>query len=148
LEKKREGNQRLYNERAQRGQCVYCQERAAVGMFCFTHWFKNVGVPHGLGNKKGIVLLKQLWDEQNGRCAVTGTELLPGFNASLDHIVPKSRGGTSEKSNLRWVLLRINQIKWDMTHDEFVEVCRAVVLAQDQVKTNEAVSCAQRTRSN
>lgn len=97
-----------------------------------THWFKNVGVPHGLGSKRGIEILRSLWDEQRGRCAVTGEVLVPGSTASIDHIIPKSRGGSSDGSNLRWVLLRVNQIKWDMTHDEFVDVCRAVVRAQDR----------------
>jgi 5-methylcytosine-specific restriction endonuclease McrA len=105
---------------------------ASVGIFCFDHWLKNVGVSHGLGNKKGIALLKSLWEEQKGICAVTGEKLAPGSTASLDHIIPKSRGGASEKGNLRWVTLRVNQIKWDMTHEEFVEMCRTIVREQDR----------------
>jgi hypothetical protein len=132
LEKQRASTRRCYNERAQRGQCVFCPKRATVGMFCRGHWFKNVGVPHGLGNKKGQALLQQLWEDQQGCCAVTGQAMSPGSTASLDHIIPKSRGGLSEKGNLRWVLLRINQMKWDMTHDEFVATCRVVVGASDR----------------
>lgn len=103
-----------------------------------THWFKNVGVPHGIGNKKGIELLRSLWLEQGGLCAVTGERLVPGSTASIDHIIPKSKGGTSERGNLRWVLLRINQAKWDMTHDEFVAVCRQVVREQDRREAAKA----------
>lgn len=141
LEKQRVSNRRLYNARAQCGQCVFCMKGAVVGMFCFDHWFKNVGVPHGLGNKKGQAILHALWEEQKGRCAVTGEFLTPGATASLDHIIPKSRGGSSEKSNLRWVLLSVNRSKWDMTHEEFVAVCRAVVREQDrQAKASNDVS--------
>lgn len=130
--KQRVANRRCYNERAQRGQCVYCMSGATVGLFCFGHWFKNVGVAHGLGSKKGQALLRQLWDEQKGRCAITGEVMVPGSTASIDHIIPKSRGGSNEKSNLQWVLLNINRSKWDMTHDEFVAVCRSVVREQDR----------------
>jgi 5-methylcytosine-specific restriction endonuclease McrA len=123
-------------------------KRAEVGIFCLDHWFKNVWVPHGLGSKKGIVLLKEIWDEQKGRCAVTGEVLIPGSTASLDHIIPKSRGGSSSKENLRWVLLRINQIKWDMTHDEFVATCRMVVREQDRREAVKPVVNDVHTRSN
>ncbi|MHB8815783.1 MAG: HNH endonuclease, partial [Steroidobacteraceae bacterium] len=104
-----------------------------------THWFKNVGAPHGLGNKVGVEVLRALWDEQRGRCAVTGDVLIPGVTASIDHIIPKSRGGSSNKGNLRWVLFRINQIKWDMTHDEFVATCRKVVRIQDRLEAAKPV---------
>jgi 5-methylcytosine-specific restriction endonuclease McrA len=132
LEKQRVANRRAYNARVRSGQCVFCSQRATVGAFCRDHWFKNVGVPHGLGNKKGQAILRELWEEQQGCCAVTGRPMSPGSTASLDHIVPKSRGGLSEKGNLRWVLLRINQMKWDMTNDEFVQICRVVVGASDR----------------
>lgn len=132
FEKKRAHNRRYYSERVARGQCPKCILPAEVGIFCFTHWLKNVGVSHGLGNKKGTELLRQLWEEQRGRCAVTGEVLIPGATASLDHIIPKSRGGESIRGNLRWVLLKVNQLKWDMTHDELVEMCRKVIQAEDR----------------
>lgn len=140
-------SKKTYHERVARGQCPYCTDAASIGIFCQTHWFKNVGVSHGLGSKRGVELLKNLWEEQHGRCAVTGVKLTPGFNASIDHITPKSRGGSSDKSNLRWVLLRINQCKWDMTHEEFVEVCRLVVRTQEQ-RVGQAIATDLSTRSN
>lgn len=36
------------------------------------------------------------------------------------------------------VLLRINQAKWGMTHDEFVAVCRQVVREQDRREAAKA----------
>lgn len=132
LKKKRGWDRGLYQARAQRGQCTCCMASAEVGLFCFDHWLKNVGNAHGLGNKKGIALLKQLWEEQGGRCAVTGEPLIPGATASIDHAIPKSRGGDSRKENLRWVLLQVNHIKWDMTHEEFLATCRLVVRAHER----------------
>lgn len=119
-----------------------------MGIFCFTHWLKNVGTSHGLGNKKGTATLLALWEEQSGLCAVTGEKLVPGLNASLDHIIPKSRGGSSDKKNLRWVLLRINQLKWDMTHEEFVDMCRLVVRVQDKQDVGKSTSQELQKRSN
>lgn len=117
-------------------------------MFCLTHWFKNIGVSHGLGNKRGIALLRQLWNEQKGRCAVTGELLVPGITASIDHAIPKSKGGLSNKENLRWVLLNINRAKWDMTHDEFVEVCRLVVRTHDHSNVTKPTNFELVVRSN
>lgn len=148
MENQRTKDRTSYRDRVLRGQCVFCQSSAAVGAFCFTHWFKNVGVPHGLGSKKGAAILQQLWEEQVGCCAVTGEKLIPGLNASLDHIIPKSRGGSSDKSNLRWVLLRVNQLKWDMTHEEFVEMCRLVVRAQAKQDVGTSISQELYKRSN
>ena len=147
-EKRSAASRRDYQYRALRGQCVYCKDSASVGLFCFTHWLKNLGVAHGLGNKKGIAILRALWDEQGGRCAVTGEVLIPGSTASIDHAIPKSRGGSSDKSNLRWVLLNINRIKWDMTHDEFVATCRKVIRAQDRLDVEKVLVETLHTRSN
>jgi len=146
MEKRRARARKDYRDRSLRGQCVYCQASASVGMFCFTHWLKNVGVPHGLGNKKGIAILQELWVNQDGRCAITGEKLIPGSTASIDHRIPKSKGGTSEKENLQWVLLFVNRIKWDMTNEEFVATCRKVVAATD--RTTPIKNLALTKRSN
>jgi len=139
LEKQRRDNRRYYAKRVARGQCPSCRKSAEVGIFCFKHWLKNVGVPHGLGNGKGIALLQRLWEEQKGQCAITGETLIPGATASIDHIIPKSRGGASVNGNLQWVLLQVNRIKWDMTNEEFVETCRKVVRAADR-RSNEQMA--------
>jgi hypothetical protein len=46
--------------------------------------------------------------------------------ASLDHIIPVSRGGKNEKSNLQFVTCIVNITKSDMTHCEFVDFCKSV----------------------
>lgn len=137
--RRRAQNRKAYHERVGRGQCVYCRKASEIGIFCMTHWFKNVGVPHGLGNKKGIQLLSTVWKEQEGRCAVTGEILVPGNNASLDHLVPKAHGGTNERHNLQWVLLTVNHMKWDLDYADFIEMCRRVVREQDRKAALKAV---------
>lgn len=132
---------RKYHERIANGQCEVCGEPAITRIFCREHWFKNIGRSHSLTKRNGgLGMIAQLWEEQQGRCAVTGDILTPGVDASLDHIIPVSRGGPSTKTNLRWVLLEINHCKWDLTHEEFVQVCRKVIAATDSQKEERAVT--------
>lgn len=81
--------------------------------------------------------LKALWDAQGGRCALTGEVLearcgenglaADGAVAQLDHIQPVTRGGSHELSNLRWVTTRVNLAKRNLTDEEFLALCQAVV---------------------
>jgi 5-methylcytosine-specific restriction endonuclease McrA len=75
--------------------------------------------------------LRTLWEAQDGRCALTGEPLQMiadrGVGPELDHIVPITRGGTSELSNLRWVTHRVNRAKGNLTDEEFFALCRSVV---------------------
>lgn len=79
--------------------------------------------------------LQQLFDKQNGCCAITGVPLKicsskandHWFAASLDHIVPRAQGGSNEISNLQWVSWLVNRAKSDMTHAQFLNLCTAVV---------------------
>ena len=66
-----------------------------------------------------------IWKRQRGRCAMTGKPL--DRTAELDHIVPVSKGGKNEPSNLQWLSPEVNQCKNDMTVEQFMEVCKAVL---------------------
>jgi 5-methylcytosine-specific restriction endonuclease McrA len=117
------------------GWCIRCKQKAVTNILCLYHWFQGIGNPYGLQTKNGgTALLQSIWDEQCGLCAVTGEPLIPGVNASLDHIVPRSKGGLSVRGNLRWVLLEVNTAKHDMSDEEFVALCRKVVAAHDSRK--------------
>lgn len=58
---------------------------------------------------------------QNYRCPYTGAYIHVGENASIDHIIPRSKGGTNKPDNLEWVHIAINTLKGDMRKEEFVE---------------------------
>lgn len=51
------------------------------------------------------------------RCEYCGQDLLVSwkecFNAQLDHIQPKSKGGSDEESNLAVTCITCNSLKWD-----------------------------------
>ena len=68
---------------------------------------------------------------QHHRCAISGRELTPE-TASLDHLLPLSRGGTHEPDNLCIVEHLVNTAKGTMTLDEFVSMCRDVAAHQDE----------------
>lgn len=66
-----------------------------------------------------------LYDRQRGLCALTGEKLTPE-NASLDHIIPISRGGTHTIENAQMLLYEVNRMKGTLTNDEFIELCAKV----------------------
>lgn len=79
---------------------------------------------------------KFLWElylEQDGKCALSGTEIVFRFKeghtqrtcqtASLDRI-DSSKGYT--KDNVQWVHKSIQRMKWDMSDDIFVKWCTMI----------------------
>lgn len=123
---KNSGNNPHYARRRAAGTCSRCDEKPTVHSLCLLHWFKNVASTH-IGSSACWRGLKDLFDLQEGRCAYTGELLIPGVNASLDHIVPSTRGGTSDPDNIQWVAYRINRMKTDMTEEEFLSACRSIL---------------------
>jgi CRISPR/Cas system Type II protein with McrA/HNH and RuvC-like nuclease domain len=93
---------------------------------CQDCWIRAAAHRHHVEAK----ILHELWEEQNGLCRYTGEKLIPSNlwdnGASLDHITPLSRGGINGKNNLQWVSYRVNTVKSNMTHDEFVSFCSMI----------------------
>jgi 5-methylcytosine-specific restriction endonuclease McrA len=69
--------------------------------------------------------LAGLWKSQRGRCALTGRRL--DRSAELDHILPKTRGGTDQIGNLQWVCREVNFAKRNLTDAEFTVLCADVM---------------------
>src|SRR5580765_5993985 len=42
----------------------------------------------------------QVWDKTGGHCHYCGCELHPFWSFTIDHVIPKSRGGTNAIENL------------------------------------------------
>jgi hypothetical protein len=61
-----------------------------------------------------------------------------GPNASLDHIIPMSKGGSVEIDNLQWIVWWANNMKSDHITDQFVEYCRIIVEFHDAKKGKKA----------
>jgi len=95
--------------------------------FCDWHWFREVS-KNRMKSADFATALKELANRQEYRCVYTGELLLPAVNMSLDHILPASRFPhlVSDIENVQWVTARINWMKGDYTHDEFVNQCQQI----------------------
>ena len=75
--------------------------------------------------------VKDVYDKlsKNPVCYLTGTkvDLSNGSSYHLDHIVPLSRGGTSDLSNLGLCSPAVNKAKHNLSPTEFVDLCIKVV---------------------
>ncbi len=69
---------------------------------------------------------RDLLEAQEYQCALTGEGLTPQ-NATIDHIVPLSKGGAHHPSNAQVVTKAANQAKGELTMSEFLSLCRSVV---------------------
>jgi hypothetical protein len=114
----------LFRKRWSAGACR-CGQLAVAKKYCLDCWFKNMANAH-LRAKHFDVQLRQLWRKQNGKCAYTGLDLVPGENASLDHIVPRARGGADCIENLQWVTYEVNMAKRALSHAQFIDMCRVI----------------------
>lgn len=61
---------------------------------------------------------RRIYDRQNGLCAYCGQHRNIK-HMTVDHIVPLSKGGTNDENNLTCACKICNQIKGDMTLEEF-----------------------------
>ena len=65
-----------------------------------------------------------LFGIQEGKC--NGCEVLfPFRNMTIDHIIPRSRGGTDDPDNLQLLCGACNSTKSNRTQDELIETLRA-----------------------
>ena len=95
--------------------------------FCEDCYIKNLSGTT-LKTPKHWKLLKEKLKEQAYVCVYSGKPLVLGENASLDHIFPVSRfpEKISEPTNIQWVDLKVNHIKRDLTHEEFMNLIESI----------------------
>lgn len=127
---------------------AYCKGRNTVdairllGLKCteqtFSSKLREIAIRLGATNVKSLfkrqpestmkvdaTFLKSLIEKQEFRCALSGIELTPE-TATLDHIIPYSRGGRHRRDNVQWVHDDINTLKGQVEYGRFVELCRLV----------------------
>ncbi len=74
------------------------------------------GIEYQQGELQGYEIREYLLEKWDRKCAYCGAE---NISLEIEHIIPKSRGGTSRISNLTLACHACNQVKGDMTAEEF-----------------------------
>lgn len=74
---------------------------------------------------------------ENPVCYLTGRpiNLEDSRSYNLDHIIPKSKGGTNSLDNCEIACRDANQAKNDLTYDEFIQLCRDVISYHEKKMT-------------
>jgi 5-methylcytosine-specific restriction endonuclease McrA len=122
--------------RNQIGLCILCgKNKSGSSKKCSKCYAKEVSSFH-FGSVDRADELFCLLNHQNGICPYTGIKLVIGDNASLDHKIPKSKGGGDDLDNLQWLyfgIFDVNKMKWNLTDKEFIE---AILILSKKVGKN------------
>ena len=107
--------------------------------YCEKHWFAQRAIGM-VKNMKGLhhpasytvemgQRLKEKLEKQHYRCPYTGKLLVPGVNASLDHIIPKTQRPdlAGDIDNTEWVDQTVNRMKTDLSRDEFLALIQEIL---------------------
>lgn len=109
------------------GECRQCSNLLFLEskLYCEKHWYENVAYKN-LDDKLKGVEIKALAVGQKFICPYTKITLIPTINMSLDHKIPKSKGGSNDITNLQWIESNINYMKWDLTESEFIRLAKLI----------------------
>lgn len=136
--KKIKNDQARRRKRLASGRCIRC------GNSEFAELSGQSGNPHGvkmcekcrvkaaaivyLGSSRHWEILLDKLKKQDFKCAYTGIHLQLGVNASIDHILPKSRFPKlrTNVDNLHWVSMVVNRAKNLLTQDEFFALINTI----------------------
>lgn len=119
-------NRTWMQKQTAKGLCICCnQPKLKHSKRCARHYFINAAAV-GLKNRKLAPALARLFKRQNERCYLSGRLLVLGLNASVDHIRPRCRKGSSTIRNIRWCDKDVNQAKRGLSIKSFVALCKDV----------------------
>lgn len=81
--------------------------------------------------------VQQMWELQGGRCALSDMQMVPGTGRGWTALSPsldrKIAGGAYSKENVRIVCYCVNAGRGNMSDEDFIAMCRAVVNQADKV---------------
>jgi hypothetical protein len=119
-------------KRLAEGLCKTCGQNKFVTKegqqceICYLKWINRTS----LNNEQNYSNLKILLESQNGICPYTGRELILTVNASIDHKIPKSKGGNNNLANLQWVYygedFNVNFMKSNYLEQDFLAAIRII----------------------
>lgn len=122
----RESNLERTTERKIKNGICRCCSKPSIKKRCKSCWTKDLLRKHGINVNLWEVFWKKL-EDQKFTCFYTGIEIFPEINASLDHIIPKSKGGTNDLNNLVWCDRKINSFKNDNDYESLIKICSLIL---------------------
>ena len=108
-------------------ECSCCRSpRYHESKLCRKHWGMDLARKYSFYGDHMALL--SLLEKQEFKCFYTGMPLVPGKNASIDHLNPRSRypEEESELNNIAWVDREVNRMKGNKTTSEFFAICRSI----------------------
>lgn len=99
------------------------RETAFDTTFCEECWFRGCS-RRATGSEVNWVSVKALLESQDYKCIYTGEPIIPGINASIDHLIPKSRGGPLTLENIQWTTIKTNLFKYNLTALELLSLAK------------------------
>ncbi len=121
-----ERSRRKYQKDKSNGD-YHCGYKAIIKGNCVSCWFDQIA-RNATGSRLNGVYLAEKFEEQKHLCYYTNKIMIPGVNASIDHKIPRKRGGSDDLINLVWCDFNVNMQKRDLTEKEFIEQCKLVYL--------------------
>lgn len=116
----------LVKTRRSKGCCINCENKSLENnRFCESCYFKSVATKR-TGSVKNWIAIKSKFDLQEGLCPYSGEKLEIGTNAALDHIIPVSKGGNNDMSNLQWISSIVNTMKWNFDETVFLNLVEKI----------------------
>lgn len=126
-----EKQRRIYLGLCGRNYCKNQRIEGSVGGCCEECTIKRTAQSAGYKISTGVWRkLRDKLEAQNSICPLSGRKLAVGLNASLDHILPRSRGGSNDIDNLRWVDYQVNVCKRNLLDDEWAALCRDCLVVE------------------
>lgn len=121
LETQRLYKRRLESSRVQAGLCGKCGKSPFVPhrVYCSLCILKATA-KRTLGTSARWPELQAILDKQDNCCPYFGVPIEIGRDAELDHIVPRSKGGTNDPSNLQFIHAWANAWKLAASEEEFL----------------------------
>lgn len=104
------------------------QGSGSVPKFIFTRYVRGAE-KRDIEFATTIEYVSQLYEQQNGQCAITGLEIPFGRTASNRSDASLDRIDSNKEyieGNLQWVHKDIQKMKMDLSQDRFIELCKLV----------------------
>lgn len=126
MKKQSEWNKNWMTKQSKKGLCIFCNEPALPNnLRCEKHIFIQIARTN---NIKDWTILRDLFYKQDRKCYLTGKPLVLGINASIDHIIPKSKNLQliNDPNNILWCDKTVNLSKSGMSITQFIKMCHDV----------------------